>query len=186
MVNFLTSARSGIEEAITEQLDLDLELVEAEAKANRPFWSFVLRFLAAYHSVSDWTQILERPDILSSFAWANESSVERFHVSAQKGGAQSKDWQAVKDASAVLDGGDNVVQALHPHLMVILNWGCDENWLIEPYSDGEPVKVDDHLLYYFLPGCRTHVIWTAHPRYLNPRFPTYAERCAQLAREKLG
>jgi hypothetical protein len=70
---------------------------------------------------------------------------------------------------------------------VIVNWDCEENWLTEHRKIAERAEIADHLIYYRLQNCNTHVIWTAHPNWLKFNdLNKYVEMCVGLAKTKLN
>lgn len=190
MKNFIDPARQHVSECLFRtQGEFDaFDFVDWTNNFGTSFWDFVLKFQANFHGITDWKELKHRkhPEILSNFAWANLNALERFEVTAQNRGVKWEDWDRIKKASLIFDRGDHVIQAFAPDLLVVLNW-ADESWLTEHRQVSERIKIFDHLQYLRLKPCGTHVIWTAHPRWLGFRdFDGYVARCVALAKEKLN
>ena len=191
MINFIEHAKQSTTESIFRTQDEFDEFDFAGWTNNfgTSFWDFVLKFLAGFHGVENWKDLKrrQRPDILSSFSWANLNAIERYEVTAQKRAAKWEDWNAVKQASLILDSGEHVLQAFTPKLVVIVNWTDGEDWLTKHRIVDERTEIFDHLLYLRLQPCGTHVIWTAHPTWLKFNdFDGYVGRCVALANAKLN
>ena len=154
------------------------------------FWDFNLKFLSAFHNLDNWKELREGKNvtILKSFAWGNASSVERYHVTAEKKGVQYEDWRAVKEASKLFDKGGYLIQTFRPHILVILNWEEREEWLQDQTTDIlERQEIGDHFWYYYLPGSQTHVLWLPHPMWLskNRDFDDYIEYLVHFIKQRL-
>lgn len=191
MRNFMTDAEESIAKALLrEQSEFDdFAFTEWTTNFGMDFWSFVMKFLAAFHKVPDWKTVKqgERPEILSSFAWANINTIERYEVTAKNKGVKQENWDLVKRASAAIDRGENILRALNPQLVVICHWDCDEKWLTDGLVVEERTDIGDHLLYMKLQPTGTHVVWTAHPTWLKFNdFDGYVARCVELAKSKLA
>jgi hypothetical protein len=165
---------------------------------NRPandFFGFVLKFLAKFHGVADWRSLrAERPEILSSFAWANTNSIERYHVTAKGNGVKWEDWKAIKDASAILDDLGNIMASLSPNVLVLLNWGSSgghsrlNEWIKSGLGRNSTcLEVEDHLLWLESPDCPTRVLWTAHPTWTNKNrdFDAFVAKCANVVKDRI-
>jgi hypothetical protein len=170
--NFVSDINDKIDEVMFrnfEEFD-DLEFRFWGSNFGNSFWDFNFKFLAAYYGVDNWKEVKngEHENILRSFAWGNTNSIERYHVTAKNNGVDYDSWLCVKNASKQLDGAKHILNILRPDIMVILNWGTNEEWLIKGLST--PVnrqEIDNHLWYYYLPDTKTHVLWTAHPTWLS-------------------
>jgi hypothetical protein len=155
------------------------------------FWDFIFKFLAHFHNLDDWKQLKrgERPDILKSFVWANTNALERHHVTAEKQGLSKEDWKIIKIASEPFDRSKHIINALRPHLMIICTWNTDEQWLTR---DNGPFVLDDtidsHIYNCYLSATDTHVLWTAHPRWLSQKgdFNGFIHKLADTAKQKLN
>lgn len=191
MINFVEHAKQSTAESLLRsqgEVD-DFDFVEWTNNFGTSFWDFALKFLAGFHGVENWKDLKrrQRPDILSSFGWANLNALERYEVTAQKRGTKWDDWNAVKQASRIFDSGEHIIRAFAPALIVVVNWTEDESWVTTHRAVAERTEVFDHLLYLRLQPCGTHVVWTAHPTWLKFHdFDGYVARCVQLAKEKLG
>jgi len=146
----------------------ELAFVYWRANFNRDFWSFNLRFLAKLHKISDWRILYKDPfkyeDVLSSFAWANAESIERYHVTAQGNDVKLEDWQKVKEASKIFDDAKLIFSTLEPNVVILMHWTADETTLlkgleIEYVSEIHP----DYLLHYKIKSPDMHLFWTKHP-----------------------
>jgi hypothetical protein len=132
------------------------------------FWNFVFKFLGKFHN-EDWKLIKRKshPDILKSFIWGNLESIERYEVTAKKEGGIYQEWEEVKKASKIFDRAELMIEALHPKILIVMQWQEDDKW-IENIKDIEhEIIVPDYLEYYHLNASDTHIYWTRHPRGLS-------------------
>ena len=154
------------------------------------FWDFLFRLLAIFYGIDDWRALKrgENKDILRSFAWGNTNAIEGYEVTAQQKGVLHDDWLAVKEASKCFDQGKHLIEVLRPHLMIITDWDAPEGWLLDGLIDRAPrQELDEHLWYYFLPITKTHVLWTAHPRWLSqhPDLDTWSKKLVGFAKQRM-
>ena len=135
------------------------------------FWRFIFQFLGKFYDLSieelKKFESEKAQNILKSFVWANTLSIERFHVTAKGKNVKYDNWEKVKNASAVFDKADNIIDTFKPNIIVLLNWtNVPDGWL--PDEIGEPEKDDTiPLWYYYLKKSDTHLYWTKHPRSLT-------------------
>ena len=130
----------------------------------------------------------ENESVLRSFAWGNANAIERYEVTAQRQGVDYQDWHKVKTASKAFDKGGYLINVFRPDIMVITNWEAHESWLQQETLDIlERHEIESHFWYYFLPSTQTHILWTAHPRWLskNREFDNYIEFMVDFVNKKL-
>lgn len=143
------------------------------------FWRFVFQFLANFYNEEleefKKEKIKENiEEILSSVLWANTSSIERFHITAEKKGVSYDNWKKVKDASKIFDRAKNILKVFKPDILILLNWThAPEDWF--PKEIGEPIEMTElPLRYYFLKDANTHLYWTYHPRSMMNNFNQFS------------
>lgn len=189
---FVNNVDSNPEEAIFRAFE-EFDRLEFRYWGNNfgnSFWDFNFKFLANFHEIDDWKKVKEgqEEDILRSFAWCNANAIERYEVTAQKRGVDYKNWLAVKEASIVFDSAKYLLEVLKPNIMVIEYWDLSETWLSKGLT-GNFLKqeLDDHFWYYFLTSTQTHVLWTAHPTWLNKNrnFDDYIKYLVSFVKKKL-
>ena len=188
--NFIEHANKNIEDAICriqEEFD-NLDFCDWGNNFGTSFWDFNLKFLSYFYNLDDWLILKnkEKEDILTSFSWCNINSIERFEVTSEGNGANYENWSVLKEASKVFDNGKLILNSLKPDILIILHWADDESWLFGN-SDIKPEVIEDHLWYYFIENTQTHVIWTAHPRWLNmnKEFDNFIETCVNVIKQKI-
>ena len=191
MKNFMRDASESISKSLLrEQEEFDsFEFTRWTYNFGMDFWSFVLKFLARFHGVENWKELKNRmrADILSSFAWANINTVERYEITAKKQNVEWSIWSKIKQASTLFDRGENIIRALDPHLIVIVHWDCHESWLTDGLVLEEKDVVGDHLWYLKIQPTNTHVVWTAHPTWLKFHgFDEYVDQCVSISKSKLS
>jgi hypothetical protein len=191
ITDFVNLVDENPEEAIFgvfEDFD-ELEFCNWGSNFGNSFWDFNFKFLANFYNFNNWRKIKsgEAKDILKSFAWGNTNSIERYHITAEKNGVDYKNWLTVKQASKCFDNGKYLLDVLQPHIMVILNWETNEEWLINDVDNVVKQEIDDHFWYYFLPTSNTHVLWTSHPTWIskNRVFDNYVKYLADFVKEKM-
>ena len=171
-----------------EEFD-ELEFCKWGNNFGNGFWNFNFKFLANFHEVDDWKEVKNglAEDILRSFAWGNTNSIERYHVTAQKKGVEFENWVTVKNASKLLDRGKYLLDVLQPHIMVILNWSTEEEWLSAGVDNVMRQEIEDHFWYYFLQATKTHVLWIAHPTWLakNKDLDNYIKYLVDFVKQRL-
>lgn len=190
--DFLNNVDSNPEESIFrafEEFD-ELKFRYWGNNFGNSFWDFNFKFLANFHGINDWKKVKQgqEEDILRSFAWCNTNSIERYHVTAQKRGVDYESWLRVKKASKMFDKAQYLLDVLKPNIMVIENWETSETWLSEGLNENIiRQEIDDHLWYYFLPTTQTHILWTAHPTWLNKNrdFDNYIKYLVSFVKQKL-
>ena len=146
----------------------ELAFVYWRANFSRDFWSFNLRFLAKLHAIADWKDLYKDPfkyeDILSSFAWANAESIERYHVTAQSNNVKLEDWQKVKEASKIFDDAKLIFSTLEPNVVILMHWAADEQALLKGLEIESVSKIHpDYLWHYKIKSPDLHLYWTKHP-----------------------
>ena len=167
---FFNTAKTNPEKALfwwEDDFD-ELSFVYWRSNLSRDFWSFNLRLLAKLNGIPNWKELYKNPfvyeDMLSSIAWANTDSIERYHVTAQSNGVTFEDWQRVKDASKIFDRPPLVFNTLNPNLVILMNWGQDETQLFKKMEIEYELKMrPDYLWYYKFKKPDMHLFWTKHP-----------------------
>ena len=151
----------------------DFEFVTWKSNFNQDFWSFNLRILAKLNGLPDWKELYrnryEYADILSSFAWANTNSIERFEVTAQKLGGCYESWTRLNEAGKIFDSAILIINSIKPDIIVLEHWKASEDWLLEGLKINYKSIPDEHLWYYEIGKPKTHIFWTPHPRGFNKR-----------------
>ncbi len=134
------------------------------------FWGFIFKFLKFFYNKNDWREIKDGkyPKILESFIWSNIESIERFEVADRGDNCSIEDWKKIKKASLIFDDASHLIKALEPNIMIVLRWQEDDTWLTGGFSC-PGVEIADHLYYYFVENTKTHIFWTAHPRWLRKK-----------------
>lgn len=145
---------------------------------NSVFWDTVMRFLAAFHDISDWKQLkTNKPahEILKTFAWANVNAVEVWdkkklpewekHASGKK--ADPDSWRLL-DAAANqhLDSFSVIQEVFQPHIAIVMSRQTPPNyWGVVPQWE----TIDPWVEYAFVvhKGCGTHIFHTDHPNHLR-------------------
>lgn len=191
ITDFVNQVDENPEEAIFgvfEDFD-ELQFCKWGSNFGNSFWDFNFKFLANFYNIDNWEELKsgKAEKILKSFAWGNTNAIERYHITAEKNGVDYENWLKVKNASKCFDSGKYLLNALHPHLMVILNWR-EEEWLSNGINDTiKRQEIDDHFWYYFLPINQTHVIWTAHTTWLakNRDFDDYIKYLVDFVKQRL-
>lgn len=145
------------------------------------FWRFIFQFLADFYNEdlhefkikgNDLKAEVEK--ILNSFLWANTSSIERFHITAEKKKVSRENWEKVKDASKVFDKAENILAVFKPNVLILLNWAqASEDWFPQGMDDAVEIK-ELPLRYYFIKDYNTHLYWTYHPRAMNNNFSRFS------------
>jgi hypothetical protein len=193
ITDFVKRADTDPEGAIFKDFEEFEELAFCDWGDNREtgFWDFVFRILADFHGVPDWRVFKrgESKQILTSFAWGNTNAIERFEKAAKLRGVVEENWIPVKEASECFDQAKHLVNILQPHLMVVTDWThTPEKWLLDGLPENVArVEIEKHLWYYFLPATQTHVLWTAHPRWLatNPNLDIWSKKLVDIARQRM-
>lgn len=172
LLEFVDCASSNIDELLywfNEEFD-EFEFLYWRSNFGTDFWTFNLKFLAHFYDLKDWKELTKNPEdhetILSSFAWANCDSIERYEVTAQKHGVVFSDWKRVKDASIIFDNPQLIFGSLEPDIVILLHWHKEEDWLLNGIEVLEEAILKPHLWWY---KCRLHgrefqIFWTYHPR----------------------
>jgi hypothetical protein len=173
---------------VFEEFD-DLEFCKWGSNFGNSFWDFNFKFLANFYNIENWKDLKsgKQEQILRSFAWGNTNAIERYSITAEGNGADYENWLKVKTASECFDHGKYLLNALHPHLMVILNWR-EEEWLSEGINDTiKREEIKEYFWYYYLPTNKTHVIWTAHPTWLskNLDFDEYVKYLVAFVKKRM-
>ena len=120
------------------------------------FWGFALYFLAWLYGVEDWEMLKSgsHKDILSSFAWGNANSIERWDSSTiqkVRAGMTREERKAFKQthamvknaASCLFDDYSHFEHLLDPDVVFITceNGDCDR--YLSKCKPGEPIFRDD-------------------------------------------
>ncbi|WP_428661961.1 hypothetical protein [Runella sp.] len=162
---FVTQALQNPESALFRHSDVFDELLFCKEiwgnNFGTGFWDFIFKFLAKFYCIEDWKQLKQgqHPEILQSFAWANTNAVERHHVTAEKHGLSKQQWDIIKTASKPFDRAKHMIDALQPHLMIILSWNTPDEWLTDDTGPIEPVnKIETYLYHYYLSDTNTNVL----------------------------
>lgn len=146
----------------------ELAFVKWRSNFNQDFWSFNLRLLAKIHNVPDWKELYKNPfdneDILSSFAWANTDSIERYDVTAKGLNACYQSWQKLKNASNIFDHSKLILESLEPDIVILFKWDASREWLFKDLEIKEESKNKNYLWYYEISKPNLHLFWTSHPR----------------------
>jgi hypothetical protein len=149
-----------------------LDFVYWRSNFSRDFWSFNLKFLAKFYEIPDWKDLYKDPFsfevILSSFAWANANSIERYEVTAKNNGVLYDDWKKVVDASDIFDNPQLIFKTLQPKVVVLMHWDQDEKKLLDGLEIEEQSKpFPEYLWYYKIKNPDMHLFWTKHPLRLH-------------------
>lgn len=146
----------------------DFEFVYWRSNFNNDFWSFNLKVLGKLYGLEDWRELYRNPnnhsEILSSFAWANTDSIERYEVTAQKLGADYESWKQLKKASTKFDSAKLIIDCLEPDLIILENWNKEEDWLLNGLKIIEESEPQQFLWHYKFEKPNTQLFWTKHPR----------------------
>jgi hypothetical protein len=170
----------------------DLEFCGWGNNRGTGFWDFVFRILADFHAIPDWRALKrgENEPILRSFAWGNTNAIERYEKAAELRGVLEENWIPVKEASERFDQAKHFVNILQPHILVLTDrTHTPEMWLLDGLdANVARIEIEDHLWYYFLPTTETHVLWTAHPRWLatNPKLDVWSKKLVDVARQRIA
>ena len=125
-----------------------------ECKRRYTFWGFVLFFLAWIYGIENWEVLKwgEHKDILSSFAWGNVNSVERWDsktlIKARQGMSREERKAfknahgVVKNASRIFDDYDHFAKLLAPDVVFITCEGGDCDRYLSKSNPGTPVFSD--------------------------------------------
>lgn len=153
------------------------------------FFDFVIKLMMLFYkvkSMDDMVSSAEHKKILQSIIWGNTNSIEGYDVTSKEMGVEYKDWCKVKEASKVFDTPKSLFSELKPNVVVIMNWSEDEEWLMKVGSINGPEKIDDHLYYYHNFSTDSHILWTAHPRWMhiNGKFDAYLKMIMKIIIKK--
>lgn len=151
----------------------ELAFVKWRSNFNSDFWSFNLRFLGKFYDLPDWRELYRNPndfyEILSSFAWANAHSIERYEVTAKTNKASEVSWNTLKEASLIFDDTKLILGALDPDLVIFQHWDAPEDWLLKGLEVTQAAKPLEFLWYYKVDNPHTYLFWIPHPRGYNRR-----------------
>lgn len=170
LANWINEVEASKEKAFSWWGDefTELEYLNWKSNFNNDFWSFNLKILGKIHGVKDWRDLYRVKDkyfeILSSFAWANTDSIERFEVTAQNLGANYQDWLRLKAASRIFDDFKFIIEILEPDLVILMNWDQTEEWLLNGLKIIYESEPQEFLWYYECDEPKMHLFWTSHPR----------------------
>jgi hypothetical protein len=130
------------------------------------FWDYVFQFLTAFYKLpeSDFTKNDNYMDLLESFIWGNTNSMERYETTAKNSGALCDDWAHIKNASEIFDTPRYILDICKPDILLIMNWGKNESWLVGDKRVNH-FELDSHHWHYKIK--KTHVYWLPHPRYTS-------------------
>ena len=119
------------------------------------FWGFTLYFLAWLYGVENW-EILKKKqhkDILSSFAWGNANSIERWDsktIVKARAGMSSEEQKAfnaiygiVKNASRVFDDYSHFEKLLAPDVVFVMCEKRDCDFYLSNSNPGNPIFRED-------------------------------------------
>jgi hypothetical protein len=133
----------------------------------RAFWDFVLEALASFNDIPSKKELeSSRENILSSFAWANVNSIERYQVTCEDNGVEKSVYDKVKDASKIFDDFKFILDTLTPDVVIITHWSFDLDYFQNAGYKDPPVNLGDHLQKINLEGTKCQVYKTAHPGWL--------------------
>lgn len=153
----------------------------------KSFWDYILQFLSRFYGVEANTlKRGEESEILKSFVWGNTNSISP-HSELRNNSVVSKgNYYTIKDASAELDNIHNIINALSPDVLIVLNWQLDENYFNGKNSKANFEEVDEHLRYSQIEG--KHVFWHAHPTWINMEigYEKSLNNIINIVREKIG
>ena len=119
------------------------------------FWGFALYFLAWLYGVENWEILKSKShkDILSSFAWGNASSVERWDSKTIEKARQGMDREErrafkvthgiVKNASRVFDDYSHFAKLLGPDVVFVMCERSDCDFYLSKSNPGDPIFRDD-------------------------------------------
>ena len=119
------------------------------------FWGFVLFFLAWLYGIDNWEVLKwgEHKDILSSFAWGNTNSIERWDsktfrdvrkkMTQEEYQAFGHAYEVVKIASRAFDGYSHFEKLLAPDVVFITCERGDCDRYLSKSNPGEPIFCDD-------------------------------------------
>jgi len=151
----------------------EFAFVNWRSNFNNDFWSFNLKVLSAINGITDWQELYRNPssysELLSSFAWANTDSIERYEVTAKKQGATKENWTKLKEASSIFDSAKLIIDSLEPDIIILVNWNKEEDWLLEGLNIKLESEPQDFLWYYKTENPTTQIFWTSHPRGHNSK-----------------
>lgn len=160
---------------------------------NKVFWGFIFRFLAKFYKM-DYEYLINphnKSDLLTSFVWGNTNSIERYCVSAEQNGVNYDVWEKVKKASICFDSINNLIKAVSPKLIIVLNREVEKSqkdyiefdeavreWGVPIKNHKKtlriPIDEDLRIYYYYLRDYDTHVISLPHPRWMKQGSPVHS------------
>jgi hypothetical protein len=161
---WIQSVKDSTENAFTwfkNKSDFDnFDFVYWRSNFNSDFWSFNLRLLGKFHNLPDWRELYKNPDgyedILSSFAWANTDSIERYEVTAKGLGGCYESWKKLKEASILFDESKSMFDSLEPNIVILVNWEMSEELLLNGFDISYEFEPKPHLWYYKIAKPDTH------------------------------
>jgi len=120
------------------------------------------------YGVEDWRNFYYDPrsysDILSSIAWANANSIERYEVTAEKIGVDHSTWFNVYKASDIFDNPHLIFNTLKPTLTILTYWNHDQERLLKGLEIESIEKpFPDYLWHIKVKNPDMHLFWTKHP-----------------------
>ena len=153
----INRVREGDWTGIFDQSEFrNLDYIDWNKKGTRyTFWGFTLFFLAWLYGVENWELLKQKShkDILSSFAWGNANSVERWDSSTiqkARAGMSREERKAfkrthgiVKDASRTIDDYSHFEKLLAPDVVFITCERNDCDRYLSNSHPGEPLFRDD-------------------------------------------
>jgi len=154
-----------------------------EHSKNGTFWGFIIAFLAKFYQIDEKLLKSKRDDgtyheILSSIIWGNSNAIERYHITAQKKGADLYAWKKVKEYSRAFDSINHIISAAHPKVIFLTYKNVDKNYILKDkdvhkeipetkyvYSNKPDENIDYR--YYYLREQQTHVFVVPHPTWIG-------------------
>ena len=107
-----------------------------EHSKNATFWGFIIAFLARFYQIDEKLLKSKRDngtyhEILSSIIWGNSNAIERYHITAQKKGADLFAWKKVKEYSRAFDSINHIISAAHPKVIFLTYKNVDKNYILQ-------------------------------------------------------
>jgi hypothetical protein len=110
--------------------------------------------------------------LLDDFGYGNTNSIEMKESLLRRNKWDNIDptkYRIIKDKSKIFDILKHTIEAYHPDLIFIFNWGCKEKLFLEGlnYEIKKYELIKNHFWVVNLPDTKTKIIWTMHPNSLK-------------------
>lgn len=177
MTSFVKEALANPENVSRRnQSSLDnLECLNWTNNFHSSFWDFIILFLASFYkvNVSD-IRSGKYPELIRSIIWGNTNAIERYSLQAQNNGVDVEVYDKIKKQSKIFDHASHLIDIVRPKVVLILNWGEDESWVINNKTDYHYYTLNKHMVYYYNRVTNTHIFQLHHPRSIFSRdgFPS--------------